>query len=66
MGRLSCGFEADRADEGIEIIDDALVEAIELRSLLLVESSICANGAEKASGQRRIDALEELEEDETD
>ena len=36
-GVLSCGFEADGADEGIEIIDDALVEAIKLRSLLVVE-----------------------------
>ena len=31
-----------RADERIEIIDDALIEAIELRSLLLVDPSICS------------------------
>jgi hypothetical protein len=30
----SRGFETDGLDEGIEIIDDALIEAIELRSLL--------------------------------
>jgi hypothetical protein len=32
---LSCGFEADGANEGIEIIDDALIEAIKLRSPLV-------------------------------
>jgi hypothetical protein len=30
---LSCGFEADGLDERVEIIDDAVVEAIELRAL---------------------------------
>jgi len=30
---LSCGFEADGANESIKIVDDALIEAIELRSL---------------------------------
>jgi hypothetical protein len=63
---LSCGFEADRADESVEVIDDALIEAFELRSLLLVDSSIRADGTEKAGGKWRIDALEELQEDQTD
>ena len=63
---MSRGFEADGADEGIEIIDDALIEAIELRSLLLVEPGIRADGAEKTSGKRCIDAFEELQEDEAD
>lgn len=56
---LSCGFEADRADESVEVIDDTLIEAVELRSVLLVDSSIGADGAEKAGDKRRIDALEE-------
>ena len=30
----SRGFEADGSDEGVEIVDDALIEAIELRSPL--------------------------------
>ena len=34
-------------NEGVEVIDDALIEPIELRSLLLVDSSIRADGAEK-------------------
>jgi hypothetical protein len=36
---LSCGFEPDGADEGIKVIDNALIEAIELRALLMVNSS---------------------------
>ena len=63
---LSCCFEADRANESVEVIDDALIKAVELRPLLLVDSSIRADGAEKAGGKRRIDALEELQEDQTD
>ncbi len=56
----SRGFEADGLDEGVEIVDDALIKAVELRSLLLVDSSIRADGAEKAGRKRRIDALEKL------
>jgi hypothetical protein len=66
LGCLSRGFEADSADEGIEIIDNALAEAIDLRSLLLKELSIRAYRAEKARGERRVDALEELQKDEAD
>ena len=66
MARVSRSFEAEGADEGVEVIDDALVEAIELRSLLLVDSGIRADGAEKGSGERRIDAFEEFQEDEAD
>ena len=51
--RVSRGFEAEGADEGVEVINDALIEAIELRSLLLVDSSIRADGAEQAGGKRR-------------
>ena len=53
-------------DEGIEVIDNALIEAIELRSLGVVDSSIRADGAEKAGGKRGIDTFEELQEDQTD
>ena len=37
MGRRSCGFEADGFNELAEIVDGALVEAVELRSVLAVE-----------------------------
>ena len=42
---------ADSVDAGIEIIDDALVEAVELRLLLVMEASVRAYGAEKAGGK---------------
>ena len=66
MSLESRGFEADGSDEGIEIVDDVLIEAIELRSPLGFEPCICFDGAEKACGERGIDAFEELQEDEAD
>jgi hypothetical protein len=60
---LSCGFEADGANEGIEIIDNALIEAIKLRSPLGLKPCICFDGAQKACGEWRVDAFEELQED---
>ena len=57
------GFEADGSHEGVEIVDDALVEAIKLRSPLELEPGIRFEGAEKACREGRIDAFEELQED---
>ena len=37
---FSGGFEADRIHEFFEIVDDALVEAIQLRSLLLLQFAV--------------------------
>jgi len=34
LALLSCGFEADSTNEGIEIVDDALIKAVEGRSLI--------------------------------
>ena len=62
----SRGFEADGSDEGVEVIDDALIEAIKLRSPLGFEPSVCFDGAEKACREWGIDAFEELQEDEAD
>ena len=62
----SRGFEADRSDQGVEIVDDALVEAVELRSPLGFEPSIRLDGAEEACREWGIDAFEELQEDEAD
>jgi hypothetical protein len=50
----SRGFEADSSDEGVEIVDDALIKAIELRSPLGFELGVCFDGAEKACRERRI------------
>jgi hypothetical protein len=62
----SRGFLADSSDEGIEIVDDTLIEAIELRSPLRFDPGICFEGAEKACREWSIDAFEELQEDEAD
>ena len=58
MWWLSCGFEADGLDECIKVIDDAVIEAVELGSLFIPDSSIGGDGAEKACGQRCVDAFE--------
>ena len=63
---MSCGFEADGANESIKIVDDALIEAIELGSLWLIDLVICADGAEKAGDKRRIDAFDQFQEDKAD
>ncbi len=47
MAPVSRRCEAQGANEGVEVIDDVLIGAIELRSLLLVDSSARADGAEK-------------------
>ena len=55
-------FQADGSDEGIEIVDDSLIEAIELRSPLGFEPFISFEGAEEACRERSIDPFEELQE----
>jgi len=44
----SRGFKCHGTDEGIEIVDDALIEAVELRSPLGFEPGICFDRTEKA------------------
>ena len=66
FGGLSCGFEADGVNEGVDIVDDALIEAIELRSLCGSSWDSERDRAEKAGGKRRIDAFEQLQEDQAD
>jgi len=65
-GWESRSFEADGSDEGIEIVDEALIQAIELRSPLGFEPGICFDGAEKACREWGVNAFEELQEDEAD
>jgi hypothetical protein len=55
---LLCGFEADGRDERIKIVDNAVVETIELRSLRVRDFGIGADGAEKTCCQRGVDSLE--------
>ena len=53
-------------DEGIEIVDDALIEAIELRPPLGFEPFINFEGVEETCREWGIDPFEELQEDEAD
>ena len=52
MGRRSCGFEADGFNELAEIVDGALVEAVELRSVLAVELASALMGERNPAAAR--------------
>jgi hypothetical protein len=56
----SRGFEANSSDEGIKVVDNALIEPVELGSSLAFELCVCFDGAEKACGERRIHAFKQL------
>src|SRR6516165_5455130 len=43
-----------------------MVEAVELRSLVIMDLCIGVDGAKESSGQRRINTFEQLEEDQTE
>jgi hypothetical protein len=60
------GFEANGADKPVEVVNDALIEAIELGSALMAEPGISCDRAEKARGKRRVDSFEKLQEDKAD
>jgi hypothetical protein len=64
--RLRCHLEANRGEQAVEIIDDALVEPVELMPLGVVDAGIAAERLQEPRGQRCVDALEELEEDDAD
>ena len=66
MEGKSRGLEADGVNEFVEIVDNALIEPVELRSALAFELGVRLDGREQAGSQRSIDALEELQEDEAD
>jgi len=52
---LSCGsFEPDSLDEYIKVIDDAVVEAVELRSPVVSDSGIGAEGANTTESFGRV------------
>src|SRR6201998_2133866 len=66
FGCGSRGFETDGLDEDIEIIDDALVKAVELRSAFGFEPVVWLASAKNACRERRIDPFEELKKDQAD
>jgi hypothetical protein len=53
-----CRFKSDSLDEWVEVIDYAVVQAVELGSPLVSDSCIGADRAKKTRGQRGVDALE--------
>ena len=53
-------------DEGIEVIDDPLIEAVELSSPFRLELSIRLDRADKACREGCINAFEQLQEHEAD
>jgi hypothetical protein len=53
-------------NERVEVVDDPLVGAIELRSGLAGKRCVGPHRRDEAGGQRSVDALEELQEDEAD
>ena len=60
------GSQTNGLHEFVEIVDDALIQTVELRPVLAVERSVALDRREQAGSQRRVDALEELQEDEAD
>jgi hypothetical protein len=50
----SCGLEADKLDERVEVVDDALIESVEWRSVLAAQLGVGPYWREEASGQRGV------------
>jgi hypothetical protein len=47
----------------VEIVHNALVEAVELRSFIGLDADIAFDGAEDAGGKRSVYPLKQFEED---
>jgi hypothetical protein len=63
---LCSGLEADGLDQCVKVIDDAVIEAVELRPLLARGSGVGTDGAEEASSKRGVDPFEQLQEHQAD
>ena len=64
---MSCsGLEADGLDQCVKVIDDAVIEAVELRPLLIRDSGVGADGAEESRRKRPADSFEQLQENQAD
>ena len=59
-------LEPHGGEQTIEIVDDPLVQPIELMPFHVLEARIAVDRLEEPRGQRRVDAFEELEEDDTE
>jgi len=62
----SRGLQTDSLEESVEVIDDALMEAVKLRLALAAEPFVAVHRGKQAGGERRVDSLEELQEGEAD
>jgi GAF domain-containing protein len=56
-------FEADGVNKVVEIVDNTLVEAVELRSFIGLEAGIAFDRAKDTGGKRSVDPLKQFEED---
>jgi hypothetical protein len=52
--------------QAVEIVDDTLIEPIELMPFCVLEASIAVDRLKEPRGQRRVDAFEQLEEDDAE
>src|SRR2546422_6455668 len=63
---VSGGFETDGVHKFVEIVNDALIEAVQLRSLLPLELAVCRDGRQQIGSQGRVDPLEQFQEYQAD
>src|SRR6266567_1241833 len=63
---VSSGLETDGIHEFIEIINDALIEPIKLRTLLLLKFLVSGDRRQETGSQRRVDPFEQLQEYQAD
>ena len=59
-------FETDRVQQFVQVVDDALIEPIELRTLRIWQRRVSRKRLEQACGQRCVNAFKEFEEDDGD
>jgi hypothetical protein len=62
----SGSFESDGIQERSEIVTDALIEPVELGTLLLLQFRVSREGSQQPGGQWRVEPFEQLQEDEAD
>ena len=65
--RVSGGnLEADFPEERVEVVADALIQAVELAAFLFGQNAVATVWCHQAGGKRCVDFFEEFEEDQAD
>ena len=59
-------FETDRVQQFVQVVDDALIEPIEVRTLRIWQRRVSRKRMEQACGQRGVNAFKEFEKDDRD